>query len=193
MQKLTRADLLNLDEYERVRGAYRREIIAYKRDRRIRLGPHLLLTFENRKTIRFQIQEMIRAERMVADDQIQTELDVYNTLLPAPGELSATLFIEITKRRLIRPLLKSFIGLTADRTIWFQVGGQQVYAQFEAGREATDKISSVHYLRFPFASSSLEAFRDSSQPAVLEVVYRDYRHTTPLNPALWASLQADLE
>ena len=89
-------DIEDLRAYERGRDAFRRSIIELKKRRRVAVGPFMTVLFENRETVRFQIQEMARVERMATDDQIQGELDVYNALLPSAGELSATMFIELT-------------------------------------------------------------------------------------------------
>jgi len=95
MAKLTRADVLDLTAYEKERDARRAAVIALKRHRRLQLGDNLSLLFENRETVLYQVQEMVRTERIVQDERIQDELDAYNPLLPGDGELSATLFIEI--------------------------------------------------------------------------------------------------
>ena len=97
MKLLTQQDLLPPDEYEQQRDAYRSRIISLKQRRRLSLGPLITLVFENRETLQFQIQEMIRAERILEPAKVQDELDVYNALLPAVHELSATLLIEITE------------------------------------------------------------------------------------------------
>jgi len=94
--KLTVADIADVRAYERERAEFRARIIELKRRRRVHIGPIVTLLFENRDTIQFQVQEMARAERLHSDEQIQTELDIYNPLIPSPGELSATLFIELT-------------------------------------------------------------------------------------------------
>ena len=112
MKPIVLADLMNILEYEKVRNEYRSELMDYKKNRRIPLGPNITITFENRKTMKFQILEMMRAERMVHGHQIQEEIDVYNSLLPLENGLSATLFIEVTDETKIRPVLNQFIGLT---------------------------------------------------------------------------------
>ena len=96
MKTLSRSSLLNILEYEIVRNEYRKDIIAYKKNRRISLGPHVTLTFENFRTLSFQIQEIMRAERLVHEKQIQEEVRIYNSIMPPNNGLSATLFIEIT-------------------------------------------------------------------------------------------------
>ena len=135
MQKLTQSDLQDIAQYELVRNDYRREIMAHKRPRRVDLGPDVALTFEDGRTMAFQIQEMMRAEQMVTEAAIQGELDVYNDLVPEPGELSATLFIEITDDTRIKELLHRFIGLTDGDKLWLETGGERCFAQFEAGRK----------------------------------------------------------
>jgi len=97
MNLLTREDVLSIEEYERQRESFRSRIIALKQRRRISIGPLITLVFENRETLRFQIQEMIRVERILDPDKVQDELDVYNALLPTGNELSATLLIEIVE------------------------------------------------------------------------------------------------
>ena len=89
MKPIVLSDLMNIIEYEKVRNDYRSELMDYKKKRRISLGPNITITFENRKTMKFQIQEMMRAERMVHDYQIQEEIDVYNSLLPLVNGLLA--------------------------------------------------------------------------------------------------------
>ena len=103
--------MLDLRAYERVREDYRAKIIARKRDRRVALGPVMTLVFECFDTVRFQVQEMARAEKIITDEAIQVELDIYNRLLPAPGELSATVFIELTSDEALREWLPRLVGI----------------------------------------------------------------------------------
>ena len=114
---LTVDDILDLRAYERVRDDYRRKVMERKRLRRIPLGPVVTLVFECADTVRFQVQEMARAERISTDEGIQGELDVYNRLLPAPGELSATLFIELTSEEELRRWLRM-----PERSRWGWLG-----------------------------------------------------------------------
>ena len=105
--------MLDLRAYERVREEFRAEVIARKRDRRVALGPVMTLVFESLDTVRFQVQEMARAEKIISDEAIQVELDIYNPLLPEPGELSATLFIELTSEEALREWLPRLVGIEA--------------------------------------------------------------------------------
>ena len=123
---LTLDDIADQRAYERERDEFRRAVIAHKKLRRISVGPVITLTFESRMTMRFQIQEMARAERMSTDEQIQHELDVYNRLLPGPGELSATLFLELTSEEELRTWLPRLVGI--ERSVVLEFGGPRVAA-----------------------------------------------------------------
>src|SRR5713101_8426413 len=120
--KIELKDILSFFEYEKVREEMRRRVIAMKRTRRVPVGSHLSFVFESRDTVLFQIQEMCRVERITDDARIRDELDVYNALLPGPGELSVTLFIEITDKAEIQPVLDRLMGIDTGPTVWIQVG-----------------------------------------------------------------------
>ena len=121
-EPLTLADVLDLREYERVREAYRERVMARKRRRRVPLGPIMTLAFECVDTVRFQVQEMARVEKILSDAAIQTELDIYNRLLPDPGELSATLFIELTSDGSMREWLPRLVGIERALGVEVEVG-----------------------------------------------------------------------
>ena len=174
MEHIVLSDLMNIIEYEKVRNDYRSELMEYKKNRRISLGPNITITFENRKTMKFQIQEMMRAERMVHDHQIQEEIDVYNSLLPLENGLSATLFIEVTDEAQIRPVLNQFIGMTEGERVYFEFGDYKVCAEFETGREESGKISSVHYIQFNFDPSAKAAFLENPESVTLSIHYNNY-------------------
>ena len=105
MAKIIKQELLDIIEYEKIRDVYRKDIINYKKNRRISLGPNVTMVFENKKTLLFQIQEIMRAERLVHDKQIQNEIDVYTSIMPPKGGLSATLFLEVTEERKIKSVM----------------------------------------------------------------------------------------
>ena len=192
MELIKQTDLINIIDYEKVREKYRKDIIDYKKERRLSLGPNITITFENRKTMKFQIQEMMRAERMVHDPQIKEELEIYNSLLPDKNGLSATLFIEVTKETQIRSVLNQFIGLTMGKNLYFQIGSQKIYAQFEEGREEEDKISSVHYLQFDLGEKTMTDFMDNSIAVALTIDYNDYQYSKILSKTMRSSLIEDL-
>ncbi|MGP8060788.1 MAG: DUF3501 family protein, partial [Acidimicrobiales bacterium] len=113
-------DILDLRAYERVRDDFRRRVIERKRRRRVPLGPIMTVMFESVDTVRFQVQEMARVEKIATDEGIQGELDVYNRLLPAPGELSATVFIELTTEADLRHWLPALVGI--ERALAIELG-----------------------------------------------------------------------
>ncbi len=192
MKSLAADTLMNIIEYEKVRHTYRQDIIAYKKNRRISLGPNIMVTFENEKTLTFQIQEIMRAERLVHDEQIQEEVDVYNTIMPPENGLSATLFIEVVEEAKIRPVLNKFIGLTDHQTLYLDINGEKVYAEFEQGREEENKISSVHYVQFLFSNEQKNNFTDSESETKLGIDYKDYKYTETVPDGLQRSLCEDL-
>ena len=192
MELLKQTDLMNIIDYEKVREKYRKDIIDYKKERRLSLGPNITITFENRKTMKFHIQEMMRAERMVHDGQIKEELDIYNSLLPGKNGLSATLFIEVTKEAQIHSVLNKFIGLTVGNNLYFQIGEQKVFARFEEGREETGKISSVHYLQFDLDEKNITDFLNDGIAVAITIDYNDYQYSEILTKTMRSSLIEDL-
>ena len=191
--KITRDDVLNFFEYEKVRDERRRQVMALKRARRVALGRHLSFLFENRDTVLFQIQEMCRVERITDDARIQDEIDVYSALLPRPGELSATMMIEIEDRDRIKPILDRFQGIDLDRHVWVQVGKEfAVPAEFEAGHSDQErgKLAAVHFVRFAFPEPAVRAFRDA--PVFLVVDHPAERARVELSAETKAALLEDL-
>ena len=192
MNVLTRDDVLPLDEYERQREAYRSRIITLKQRRRVSLGPLMTLVFENRETLRFQVQEMIRAERILEPSKVQDELDVYNELLPTPQELSATLLIEITEAASMKEWLDRFMGLDRGRTVAIVAGGESAFGEFEGGHSHETKISAVHFVRFRPNEVMRRAFADLRQPVSLMVNHNGYEQTVPVPGTLREEWLSDL-
>jgi hypothetical protein len=187
------ADVVNFFEYEKVREERRRRVIALKEKRRVTVGPHLSFAFENRETLLFQIQEMCRAERIIDDAKVQEEIDVYGALLPEPGELSATLFIEISDKDQIKPVLDRFMGIDTGRYVWLEMGrATMVPGEFEAGHsdEEKGKLAAVHFVRFAFSPEAVSAFRASD--VYLVVDHPAVRARTRLSDETKAELLADL-
>ena len=157
------SDLLTLDDiadaraYERERPDFRAHVIDLKKRRRVTVGPFITLVFECRDTIRFQIQEMARAERIHTDEGIQVELDVYNPLLPAPGRLSATMFLELTSDDMLREWLPRLVGI--ERAVELRIGDQSVPSVPEAGHESQltreETTAAVHYVRFELTADQI--------------------------------------
>ncbi len=193
MKPLTQESLIEYAEYERQREDFRRRVIELKRMRRISVGPQVTLVFENRDTIQFQIQEMIRAERIVDPVKVQEELDVYNALLPSSNELSATLFIEITDSADIKRDLDAFQGIDQARTVSIETGDQAAYGRFEGGHSKEDKISAVHFVRFPISAGLLKALRAEMTPLSLKIRHRHYEAETPVPADLRRQWVEDLQ
>lgn len=191
MKKLALSDILPPALYEPVRDDMRRRVVEVKRHRRVSVGEAVTVVFENRTTMIFQVEEMIRAERLVEPDKIQAEIDVYNELLPEAGELAATLFVEITEQAQIRPTLNRLVGI--DEHVRLHIGAGAVPAHFEPGRSEADRISSVQYLRFVLPPDAQQALRTPGTPLALAIDHPDYQHRTALSEETRASLAADLD
>lgn len=196
MSKLVLEDIADLRAYERERAEFRQEIIALKKRRRIGVGPHLTFLFENRDTIRFQIQEMARAEKILSDEGIQTELDIYNVLIPERGTLAATLFIELTSDELLREWLPKLVGIETRVVLRIGEGSDatEVRCTVDPDHEkqlTRDEITaSVHYLHFSLSDDEVQAF--TAGPVRLVVDHPAYQHETLLSADNVAELGADL-
>jgi hypothetical protein len=192
VKALKAEDILSIDEYEKQRESFRSRIIALKQRRRVSVGPVITLVFENRDTLRFQVQEMIRAERIVESAKVQDELDVYNALLPSKDELSATLLIEITDAAAMKEWLDRFMGLDRGRTLAILAAGESAFGAFEGGHSHETKISAVHFVRFRPSEAMKRAFADLRQPVSLTVNHKDYEATVPVSGSLREEWLSDL-
>jgi hypothetical protein len=195
MRKLGLQDIEDLRAYERHRKEVMSRIIELKRRRRVAVGPVISVVFENEDTVKFQIQEMARAERMISDDQIRTELDIYNTLLPEDGWLSATVFIELPTREELYQWLPRLVGI--ERCAYIRVGGDtEVFVRGvpEASHEETltreDVTASVHYVQFPVGTGLADRVRDG--PVYLGFDHPEYKHEVELGDDTKKELAADL-
>ena len=189
MRKLTIDDITDLRAYERERDDFRAAIMEKKRDRRVPLGPLMTVVFENTETIRFQIQEMARAEKLMRDEEIQLEVSVYNDLIPDDGQLSATLFVELTSQAMLDEWLPKLVGLEDHVTL--EAGGVRspAFVLDEGRRRDDDRAVCVHYLRFAFTPEQRRAFVEG--PVVLRIDHPNYRAEAGLELATRLSLAAD--
>jgi Protein of unknown function (DUF3501) len=176
-----------------VRDDYRARVIARKRQRRVSLGPIMTLVFECPDTVRFQVQEMARVEKIISDEAIGVELDIYNRLLPAEGELSATLFMELTSEDALREWLPRLVGM--ERQVGICIDGEVVAsvpeAQHAAALTRETVTPAVHYLRFPFGQAQVEAFRGADEVAVV-ATHPAYEARSVLGPEMRDELLGDL-
>lgn len=193
VRRLTLEDVLDLRAYERVRDDYRARVIERKRRRRVALGPIMTLVFESFDTVRFQVQEMARVEKIISDEAIQAELDVYNRLLPSARELSATLFIELTTEDQLREWLPKLVGI--EREVEFVMDGDVVWsvpeAQHAAALTRETVTPAVHYLRFPFTEAQMAAFENAAEVS-LASAHPAYEARTEITPEIREELLGDL-
>lgn len=180
MTALVRTDLYNLETYAVERTAFRARVLAHKQVRKLQLGEHVTLLFEDRLTIQYQIQEMLRIERIFEPAAIQDELDAYNPLIPGGHDLKATMLIEYADVDLRRRKLARLGGI--ERHVYAEVAGigrATTYADEDMDRSDDDKTSAVHFLRFDFTASQISSLRagamlsfgidDARMPATVEV------------------------
>jgi len=197
MRKLTVDDIAELRAYERERDEFRAHIIDLKRRRRIGLGDLLTITFENTDTMRFQIQEMARAEKMLTDAAIEHEVATYNELIPDAGELSGTLFVELTSEELLREWLPKFVGI--QRAISFEVDGgtgtsvSPAIPEDEERLTREDITTTVHYLKFRFTPEQQAAFSAPDGIVRIVVEHPEYRAAIELSAEQRAALARDFD
>ena len=193
MKVITAEELISFDEYDRQRESFRANIIALKQRRRISLGPVITLVFENRDTLKFQIQEMLRAERILDPVKVQDELDVYNALLPKQNELSATLLIEITDEAKVKEKLDQFMGLDHGEKVAIVADGEEAFGEFEGGRSHETKISAVHFVRFRPTASMQRTFADLTRPVTIRVNHGGYHEEVSTPGSMREEWLADLK
>jgi hypothetical protein len=196
MRRLTLNDIADARAYEREREAFREQVMDLKRRRRVPVGPIVTLLFENRDTIRFQIQEMARAEKLHSDEQIVTELDIYNPLIPEPGRLSATLFIELTSKADLEEWLPRLVGIEGAVELHIGDGADADTVQSEVEEAHQEQLTradvtpSVHYIRFRLTPEQVDGFEGG--PVELAVVHPAYHEATTLSDDTRAELLRDL-
>ena len=192
MHVIKRESLLSLEAYARERNAFRARVMEHKKRRTVHLGEHLTLLFEDELTIRYQVQEMLRIERIFEEDGIRHELDAYNPLVPDGSNWKATMLIEYPDADERKRALERLKGIE-DR-VWVQVAGHErvvAIADEDLERENEEKTSSVHFLRFELTQPMRQALRKGAAITV-GVDHAQYDATTLLGPEIRAALAADL-
>lgn len=192
-RKLTLSDIADVRAYEREREEFRTHVIALKRRRRVHVGLFVTFLFENRDTIRFQIQEMARVEKLTTDDDIQVELDTYNPMIPDAGQVCATMFIELTTDEQMREWLTKLAGVeNAVRLVLSD--GTEIPAiideQHSEGLTRDHVTAAVHYLRWEFSPEQVAAF--AAGPVQLRIDHPEYLEVVELSDATHAELLDDL-
>jgi hypothetical protein len=189
---IRRESLMSLETYARERSGFRAKVLEHKRNRTVQLGGHITLQFEDELTIRYQIQEMLRIERIFEDQGIQGELDAYNPLVPDGSNWKATMLIEypdVDERRRMLGVLKGI-----ERAVWVAVEGCErvvAIADEDLERENDEKTAAVHFLRFELSAAMRERLRRGAGVAV-GVDHSDYRARAELPPEVRGALAADL-
>jgi hypothetical protein len=167
MGTITAESLMSLEQYAKARKEFRERVLAHKKDRTVRLGEHVTLVFEDELTMRYQIQEMLRVERIFEEEGIRDEIDTYNPLVPDGSNWKATMLIEYPDIEERRVALSKLIGVE-DR-VWVKVAGQpRIYAiaDEDLDRENDDKTSAVHFLRFELSGPMKQALKDGAALSV---------------------------
>ncbi len=193
MQKLTRDSLWSLEQYAEVRSDFRSEVMAHKAPRRIAIGPHATLYFEDFTTMKYQVQEMLRTERIFEAAGIEEEIEAYNPLIPDGTNLKATFMIEYADVDDRRKALARLGGI--EDTIWVRAeGGEKVYAiaNEDLDRTEGDKASAVHFLRFELGPETIKAFKSGS-PIAFGIDHEGLAGSVTLTEEQIASLAADLD
>ena len=192
MDKLSRADLFGLEKYHEVRTEFRARVLAHKRLRQVPIGRNATLYFEDRLTIRYQIQEMLRVERIFEAEAIEEELAAYNPLIPDGANLKATFMLEYEDPDERRRMLGTLRGI--ENRVWMEAGGERVFAVADEDLDRTtdDKTSAVHFLRFELPGRMRSALGNGA-PMRFGIDHHEYRHQRTLTGDSRAALIADLD
>ena len=192
-RKLTLDDISDVRAYERERETIRPRMIELKRRRRVHVGTVVTFLFENRDTMRFQIQEMARVEKLVSDEDIEAELDTYNPMIPDTGQLCATMFIELTSDEQVREWLPKLVNVERSALVVLPNGDRvraTLDAQHEQGLTRDYATAAVHYLRWDLTPAQVEAF--GTGPVRLEIDHPAYLESVELSDIAVVELLTDL-
>lgn len=186
---ITRADIKGPALYAGIRDDYRKRVIELKAPRRVIIGDCVELVFDNRLTLTMQVEEICRLENLTTDEQINTEIELTNQLMPTDSSLAATLFIPLPQDESTKERLKALVGL--DEHVVLHIGSHAIRAAFEPGRSTDEKISAVQYCRFPLSAEIKSELQTPGTPIAVEIDHPNYRHRVQCPDALRASLAAD--
>jgi hypothetical protein len=192
MPRIDRTSLMTLEAYARERPQFRAKVIAHKKNRTVQLGEHLTLIFEDELTVRYQVQEMLRAERIFEEEGIQGELDAYNPLVPDGRNLKATLMLEYPDPEERRQRLRDLIGV--EDKVWIRVEGHEpvwAIADEDLERDNEQKTSSVHFLRFELSEDMARTLKNGAGLAI-GVDHPGCRATQETPPNVRGALAKDL-
>lgn len=193
MKKLTHEDLMSLEQYARNRNAFREKVMAHKKNRRVQIGEHAALYFEDALTMQYQVQEMLRIEKIFEPEGIQEELDVYNALIPDSNNWKATFMIEYNDVEERKQALAKMRGI--DKKIWVRIGDcdpVNPIANEDLDRETDDKTSAVHFMRFELTPDMVKKAKAGAKIA-MGIDHSAYQHSLdPIPENIRQSLVNDL-
>jgi hypothetical protein len=188
---LSRSDLMSLEQYAQQRNAFRSQLIAHKKPRRVGIGPHFFLYFEDRQTIQYQIQEMLRIEKIFESAGIEEELETYNPLIPDGKNLKATAMLEYQDVEVRKQQLALLKGI--ENLVWIQIADfDRVFSisNEDLPRSNEEKTSAVHFMRFEFDSNMITALRNGAS-LTMGTSHESYSHSTAVSPETVTALLAD--
>ncbi len=190
MQPITLQHVKNIYEYNRRRPKIRAKMVALKQKRTLPLGSSLLMTFENRDTVQYYIQEAVRAERALEESAVQQVIEMYTPLLPGPDELCGVIQLHIPKKEAIQSVLHRFQHLAQHQSVWFEINtSERVYATFDTDNKLRQP---AYYARFQFSEHTREMFCNSNTPVSLVVRHDSYHAASPIHNDLREGLIQDL-
>lgn len=191
MKKIELKDIIPYHDYLKIRKEFQQKIIKLKKNRRLQVGENITFVFENSQTVLYQIQEMIRLEKMTDEKLIQQEIDVFNRLIPDENELCATILIEIFERQFIKPILNSLAGIQ-DNKIFLKFDNEEITPIFFDENLPDGRISAVLYVKFKFTQSQVEKFLNLKNVAKIEVNHPNYKAEAIIPENVRISLIEDL-
>jgi len=193
MRTIVLSEILDIARYEKVRVPYRQRIIELKKTSSHPGRSMMTFVFENHDTVLFQIQEMMRAERIVNDEAIQHEIDTYNQLLPGTDQLAATMMIEIQEAAQIREQIALFHGVNTGEATYLQIGASRLPGSFDRGQGDERRISAVQYVHFQLSSTERESFLHGYDEVRLVIDHPNYHHSALITGDVRHQLEDDLQ
>ena len=190
---ITKQDIVSLKTYRQGREEYVKKMIAYKNERRIRLGEYISILFENKNTVLFQILELLHSEDLEDPEEIEEYIEIYSGMLPGRNELSATLFIELDNQEKLQELLVKLFGI--EHHLNLTVGSETIQAVFEEEHDDRDFTTSVHYLKFPLTETAVNLLTGESAAELdvkLSLNHPNMTASVVLSPKNISSIQKDL-
>ncbi len=192
MKKIELKDIIPYHEYLKVRKEFQQKIIKLKKNRRVQVGENITFVFENRETVLYQIQEMIRLEKMIDEAAILQEIEVFNNLIPNENELCATMLIEIFERQFIKPILNSLAGIQNEK-IFLTFENEAISPIFFEENLPDGRISAVQYLKFKFSKTQVEKFFNPKIIGKITIDHPNYKAETIIPENVRISLMEDLK